>query len=57
MVARFNYECLVIAPSILWDIMSLKQEDFTTNIYESKRMGAIIPWVLASDGLHNLWQI
>ncbi len=46
LVARFNSKCSPIAPLALWDIVSLKQEDFTSNICESKKRGTIIPWVL-----------
>jgi hypothetical protein len=46
LVTRYNFECLAIAPSTLWDIMSLKQKDCTSSICESKRRGIIIPSIV-----------
>jgi len=46
LVIRFNFECLAIAPSTLWDIMSLKQKGCTSSICESKRRGIIIPSIV-----------
>jgi hypothetical protein len=46
LVTGFNFECLIIAPSTLWDIMNLKQKDCTSSICESKRGETIIPSII-----------
>jgi hypothetical protein len=46
LVTRFNFECLAIALSTLWDIMNLKQKDYTSSICESNRRGIIIPSIV-----------